>query len=140
MRLRRLAPLLATSVALLLGACTTDPKAVVPIPARASRVAGRSEEGIASWHGPGRFSRQSRTASGRKWINSESIAAHKTWPLGTMVRVTNKRNGRNTTVQIIDRGPYVRGRVIDLSPRAAEDLGFKPHGIAYVRIEAMAKE
>jgi rare lipoprotein A len=52
------------------------------------------------------------------------IAAHRSFPFGTMVRVTNRKNGRSVVVRIIDRGPYIRGRVIDLSPAAARALGF----------------
>jgi rare lipoprotein A len=52
------------------------------------------------------------------------IAAHRSYPFGTMVRVTNRKNGRSVVVRIIDRGPFIRGRVIDVSPAAARALGF----------------
>jgi rare lipoprotein A len=52
------------------------------------------------------------------------IAAHRSYPFGTMVRVTNRKNGRSVVVRIIDRGPFIRGRVIDVSPAAARVLGF----------------
>ena len=64
-------------------------------------------------------------------------AAHKSLPLGSQVRVTNLANGRTTVVRIIDRGPFIRGRIIDVSPAAASVLGFKQAGVAPVRIEKL---
>jgi rare lipoprotein A len=64
------------------------------------------------------------------------IAAHRSYKFGTMVRVTNKKNGRSVVVRIIDRGPYIRGRVIDLSPAAARALGFS--GVAPVTLAVVA--
>jgi rare lipoprotein A len=66
----------------------------------------------------------SRTASGERTRPSGLTAAHRTLPFGTRVRVTNKRNGRSVVVRINDRGPFVRGRVIDLTPAGAHALGF----------------
>jgi rare lipoprotein A len=66
----------------------------------------------------------SRTASGERLSPGAMTAAHRSLPFGTMVRVTNQRNGRTATVRINDRGPFVRGRVIDVSPAAARALGF----------------
>jgi peptidoglycan lytic transglycosylase len=63
------------------------------------------------------------------------IAAHKTLPFGTRVKVVNLDNGRSAIVKIVDRGPFVRGRVIDVSPAAASVLGFREAGLAHVRIE-----
>lgn len=63
------------------------------------------------------------------------VAAHKTLPFGTVARVTNLENGRQVEVCIVDRGPYVKGRVIDLSSSAAKALGIKGKGTARVRIE-----
>lgn len=94
-----------------------------------------TETGIASYHSPSVFSKDSRTASGRKWWNFKSVAAHRTLALGTEVRVTNLENGKHATVEIIDRGPYIAGRIIDLSPRAARKLDMKKQGLARVRIE-----
>jgi rare lipoprotein A len=65
-----------------------------------------------------------RTASGERLSRGAMTAAHRSLPFGTMVRVTNQRNGRSATVRINDRGPFVRGRVIDVSPAAARALGF----------------
>jgi rare lipoprotein A len=63
------------------------------------------------------------------------IAAHRTLPFGTQVKVFNLDNGRSTTVKIVDRGPFIRGRIIDVSPAAANVLGFLHVGLAHVRIE-----
>jgi rare lipoprotein A len=74
----------------------------------------------------------SRTASGERLSPGAMTAAHRSLPFGTVVRVTNQRNGRTATVRINDRGPFVRGRVIDVSPAAARALGFS--GIAPVSL------
>jgi rare lipoprotein A len=90
--------------------------------------------GVASWYGPGFHGR--RTASGERFDQNDLTAAHRKLPLGTEVRVTNLENGRSITVEINDRGPYVKGRVIDLSKAAARRLGMVEDGVAEVRIEA----
>jgi rare lipoprotein A len=73
-----------------------------------------------------------KTASGRKLSNHALTAAHKSLPFGTKVRVTNRKNGRSVIVTITDRGPFVRGRVIDLTPAGARALGF--NGLAPVSL------
>jgi rare lipoprotein A len=73
-----------------------------------------------------------RTASGQRTNPGEMTAAHRTLPFGTMVRVTNRRNGKSVTVRVNDRGPFVRGRVIDVTPAAARALGFS--GLAPVTL------
>jgi len=65
-----------------------------------------------------------RTASGEHAHPGSLTAAHRSLPFGTMVRVTNRRNGRNVVVRINDRGPFIRGRIIDVTPAAARNLGF----------------
>jgi len=75
-----------------------------------------------------------RTASGERAQPSGLTAAHRTLPFGTRVRVTNKSNGRTVVVRINDRGPFVRGRIIDLTPAAARVLGFS--GLAHVTLQA----
>lgn len=79
----------------------------------------------------------SPTASGEKYKHSKLTAAHKTLPFGTMVRVTNTDNNKTVEVEINDRGPYVDGRIIDLSKSAAETLGFINQGLANVTIEVI---
>ena len=75
----------------------------------------------------------SATASGEKLDHEAFTAAHRTLPFGTKVKVTNKNNGREVVVTVNDRGPFLRGRVIDLSPAAARVLGFS--GLAQVTLE-----
>jgi peptidoglycan lytic transglycosylase len=75
-----------------------------------------------------------RTASGEPVAAGALTAAHRTLPFGSFVRVTNRRNGRSVVVRISDRGPFVRGRIIDLSPAAARALGFS--GLAPVTVDA----
>ena len=132
--------LLAGSVVLIsllgLTACaTSDPKTVAT--RDSVTTTGRAEFGVASWHGPNPKSRESRTASGKRWTNGDLIAAHKTLPMGTFVRVTHLKTKQVVVVQIIDRGPYVRGRVVDLSPRAAAAIGITGSGIGQVKLEVV---
>lgn len=77
------------------------------------------------------------TASGEKYKHSKLTAAHKTLPFGTRVKVTNLANSQSVEVVINDRGPYVDGRIIDLSKSAAEKLGFINQGIAEVQLEVL---
>lgn len=91
-----------------------------------------SSDGIASY-----YWQPQRVASGG-WFNPNAMtAAHKTLPFGTKVRVTNQRNGRSVVVTINDRGPYIAGRVIDLSKAAAAQVGMIDSGIAPVKVEIM---
>ncbi len=78
-----------------------------------------------------------RTASGERSRPGGLTAAHRSLPFGTMVRVTNRRNGRSVVVRINDRGPFVRGRVIDVTPSAASALGFS--GLAPVTLNVVGK-
>jgi rare lipoprotein A len=71
--------------------------------------------------------------------NQSATAAHKTLPMGTRVRVTNVSNGKSEVVTINDRGPFVKGRIIDVSKGSAERLGFLKHGVALVRIEVLGR-
>lgn len=102
---------------------------------RARRSYGRGPvSGVASY-----YWQPQRVASGG-WFNPNALtAAHKTLPFGTRVRVTNVRNGRSVVVRINDRGPYVRGRVIDLSRRAAGVVGMRRSGTAPVRIQVLGR-
>lgn len=91
-----------------------------------------SSDGIASY-----YWQPQRVASGG-WFNPNAMtAAHKTLPFGTRVRVTNQRNGKSVVVTINDRGPYVAGRVIDLSKAAAAEIGMINSGLAPVKVEVM---
>lgn len=93
---------------------------------------GWSEEGRASWYGPGFHGK--RTASGEVYDMEDLTAAHKRLPFGTRVRVDNLDTGRRTVVRINDRGPFVDDRVIDLSRAAAREIGMLGPGTARVRI------
>ncbi|MBW1971600.1 MAG: septal ring lytic transglycosylase RlpA family protein [Deltaproteobacteria bacterium] len=96
------------------------------------------QEGIASWYGPGFHGKP--TSCGEIYNMYQMTAAHKTLPLGTKVMVTNLENGRSVEVTINDRGPFVKGRIIDLSYAAAKQLGIIGKGTAKVRIEVLSKE
>ena len=78
-----------------------------------------------------------QTASGEKYRHNKFTGAHKTLPFGTKVRVTNLANEKSVEVTINDRGPYVEGRIIDLSKAAAEELGFLNNGLADVKLEVV---
>lgn len=88
--------------------------------------------GKASWYGPGFHGRS--TASGERFNQGNMTAAHKSLPFGTKLRVTNKRNGKSVVVRINDRGPFVRGRLLDLSKGAASQIGMIRSGSASVCI------
>lgn len=81
-----------------------------------------------------------KTASGVTFRNSKKIAAHKTLPFGTKVKVTNLSNGRSTKVVIQDRGPHVAGRIIDLSKKSAKKIGMLEQGVGNVKIEYKKKK
>lgn len=96
------------------------------------------ERGIASWYGPNFHGKP--TANGETFDMNVVSAAHKTLPLPSVVRVTNLENGRSVVVRINDRGPFARGRIIDLSKRAAELLGFADKGTAMVQVRILPQE
>jgi rare lipoprotein A len=91
-----------------------------------------SQTGIASVYGNGDGYAWRKTASGARMNPHALTAAHRTLPFGTRVTVVNKRNGKRVVVQISDRGPFIRGRIIDLSPAAARAIGFS--GLAPVKL------
>ena len=91
------------------------------------------ERGHASWYGPGFHGR--RTASGERFQASAMTAAHRTLPFGTRVRVTHVGTGRSVVVRINDRGPFHRGRIIDLAAGPAQMLGLTSAGSAYVSLQ-----
>ncbi len=89
-----------------------------------------SAEGVASWYGPGFHGRT--TANGERFNTNALTAAHRSLPFGSRVRVTNRATGRSVVVRINDRGPYSRGRIIDLSKAAARAIGMS--GLARVHV------
>ena len=96
---------------------------------------GRSETGLASWYGEQHQGRA--TASGEIFDSARFTAAHRTLPLGTRLRVTNLENGRTIRVRVNDRGPYVAGRVLDLSQAAAGALGMVEEGVVWVQLDVI---
>jgi len=96
---------------------------------------GQTMTGISSWYGPDFHGK--RTSNGESYNMYARTAAHKTWPMDTMVKVTNLQNGKSTVVRINDRGPFVKGRVIDCSYAAGKALGLDKTGIAKVRLEVV---
>src|SRR4029453_9353734 len=94
---------------------------------------GTRIDGMASWYGQQHQGR--KTASGEAYDMNRLTAAHRTFPFGTRLRVTNVENGRRVVVRVNDRGPHVDGRILDLSHRAATTLGMIDAGVA--RVEAV---
>ncbi len=90
------------------------------------------QQGMASWYGPGFHNRL--TANGERYNMNAMTAAHKSLPFGTMVTVQSVRTGKTVTVRINDRGPFVKGRVIDLSRAAAKKLGMHKSGVQRVKL------
>ncbi|MBI2956665.1 MAG: septal ring lytic transglycosylase RlpA family protein [Acidobacteria bacterium] len=121
-------------VALLAGAsgCRRK-KPVAKVPPPAPPAAGEAETGLASWYGHPYHGRP--TSSGEIYDMNKMTAAHRTLPHQTWVRVTNLENGRTTEVRINDRGPFIEGRIIDLSRAAAEAIEMLGPGTALVRLE-----
>jgi len=96
------------------------------------------ETGVASWYGPDFDGKD--TALGETYDMNDLTAAHRTLPMPSMVRVTNLENGRVLALKVNDRGPYAKGRILDVSRRGAQLLGFDANGTARVRVQIMAEE
>jgi rare lipoprotein A len=123
--------LVVAGMALVLHGCgwfTRRPAPIAPRP-------GATQTGVASWYGPGFHGNP--TSSGEIYDQNDLTAAHQTLPLGTRVLVTNLENGRVIEVRINDRGPFVDGRIIDLSRAAAGSLGMIGPGTARVRLDVL---
>ena len=110
-------------------AATTPP----PATPATSVERGWTQVGRASWYGDEFHGR--KTASGERFDMNAMTAAHRTLPLGTWIEVTNLENGRRAELRVTDRGPFVKGRILDVSRAAARTLGFLVDGTARVRIE-----
>ena len=95
-----------------------------------------TEKGNACWYGGAQYEGR-RTASGERYDSDALTAAHRSLPFGTIVRVKNLHNGREVGVRINDRGPFKRGRIIDVSHEAARRLGMLGEGVVPVRIEVV---
>lgn len=99
------------------------------IAASSTLAAGKSECGGASW-----YDIRNTTANGEMMNPNAMTAAHRTLPFGTKLKVKNQKNGKTITVRINDRGPFIKGRILDLTPAAATKLGFKNAGVTKVCI------
>lgn len=97
--------------------------------------AGTVQEGMASWYGAPYHGRA--TASGERYDQEGLTAAHRSLPFGTMIRVTNLASGRSLVLRVNDRGPFKPDRIVDVSRRAARELGFLGAGSAPVRLEVL---
>lgn len=114
-----------------------DPPDPPPHSQKAHGHAHHGQTGYASYYA--RAHDGLRTASGERYDMDEMTAAHRTLPFGTRVRVTNLENGRHAVVRINDRGPFRKGRVIDVSYAAARKLGLVHSGVAKVRVEVLGE-
>jgi len=121
--------MLVAVVCLSFGACSWIPKG------ESGLDVGIKDRGVASWYGEQFHGRQA--ANGEIFDMSALTAAHRTLPLGSMVRVVNLANGKHVRVRINDRGPYVNGRILDLSYAAAARLGMVSGGISVIQLEVI---
>jgi rare lipoprotein A len=120
-----------TLTGMLFGACSWVPKG------DAQFDVGIKDRGVASWYGEQFHGKQ---AANGEIFNMEALtAAHRTMPIGSVVRVVNLSNGRHIHVRITDRGPYVNGRILDLSHAAAVQLGMEHGGLTYVQVEIVGQ-
>jgi rare lipoprotein A len=126
------ASLLLGGLGFLATACTCLPKG------QADLDVGMKERGIASWYGEGFHGWV--TANGEVYDMESLSGAHRTLPLGTVIRVTNVENGQQVRVRINDRGPYVNGRILDLSYAAARKLGMAEEGLSAVSLEVVGDQ
>jgi len=127
----------------LAGCATRNPEGAPPVPQAAvpPQEASQpffSEEGLASWYGNTHDGKT--TADGEHFDQSALTGAHRSLPFNTNVRVTNLKSGKTVVVRINDRGPFVKGRIIDLSAAAAATLGVAKNGIDKVRVDAFAAD
>jgi len=132
---------LAVAIVLTLPGCATTGHAnhkVETLPEAPQYAVKAVERGQASWYSI-RSNRGTHTASGQRLCDKSLTAAHKTLPMGTKVKVTNEANGRSEIVTINNRGPYIRGRIIDVTVGTAERLGFRQRGVVPVKVEVLKR-
>lgn len=98
------------------------------------------ETGVCSWYNESKFFglKRGTTSLGEKVMPWHLIGAHKTLPLPALVKVTNVENGKSVKIRINDRGPFIAGRLLDVSPRAAKKLGFRDQGLATVEVKVLS--
>jgi rare lipoprotein A len=109
-------------------------------PLSVGQALGYKEVGIGSWYNESKFFglKRGNTSLGEKVMAWDISAAHKTLPLPCVVKVTNLSNGKSLKMRVNDRGPFIPGRIIDVTPRAAGKLGFKKKGLTRVRVEVVS--
>ena len=128
---RQLLWTMSLSLGMLLSACSWVPKGASQLDV------GIEDRGVASWYGESFHGKQA--ANGKLFDMKALTAAHRTLPLGSVVRVANLANGKHIHVQITDRGPYVNGRILDLSRGAAARLGMVAGGLSVVRVQLVGE-
>jgi len=128
---RQLLCAMSLGLGMLLGACSWVPKGTAQLDV------GIEDRGVASWYGESFHGKQA--ANGELFDMEALTAAHRTLPLGSVVRVVNLANGKHIHVQITDRGPYVNGRILDLSRGAAARLGMVAGGLSFVRVQLVGE-
>ncbi len=125
--------MLSLTTALIFSSCSHIPLVSKKRPRKVK--IGYEEVGYASWYGPKFHGR--RTSSGEIFNMHDLTCAHRTLPLGTIVLVTNLENGKSVLVRVNDRGPFIRGRIVDLSYAAAKQIGMVRKGVVKVRIKVV---
>ena len=128
---RQLLGAMSLSLGMLLGACSWVPTGVSHLDV------GAEDRGVASWYGESFHGKQA--ANGELFDMDGLTAAHRTLPLGSVVRVVNLVNGKHVHVRITDRGPYVNGRILDLSRGAAARIGMLTGGLSVVRVQLVGE-
>lgn len=121
----------------LLASCGTVPISTNKPKVKPTKVLS-TQYGIASWYSI-KTNYGTKTASGRRLNNNAYTAAHKTFPMGSQVRVTNLSNGRSEKLTITDRGPYIKGRIIDVTIGSGKRLGFYSNGITKVKVQLLQR-
>jgi len=154
-RKRRMAwvPVAGLAVLLLLPSCASRPSGYKGYQTRSYTVRGQTyhpmsvesaldfkETGICSWYNESKFFglKRGNTSLGEKVMPWHLTGAHKTLPLPCMVKVTNLENGKSVKIRINDRGPFIPGRHLDVTPRAAKKLGFRHKGLARTKLEVIS--
>lgn len=141
--MKNLTILAAAIITTILSSCSTAPDS----PEKAEKALVKhyenkkvlnTQHGIASWYSV-RTNRGTKTASGRKLEDNAYTTAHKTLPLGSKVRVTNMSNGRSEILTVTDRGPFKKGRIVDVTIGSSKRLGFYSRGLAKVKVELLER-
>ena len=136
---KRSGTIIVLAVILASGCAHQEPRATAPPPKPAETVErGKTEKGLASWYGEPYHGR--RTASGEIYDMHEMTAAHRTMDFGTVVKVTRRDTGADAKVRVNDRGPFIKGRIIDLSYAAAKKIGLDIDGVAPVKVVVVGFE